>query len=100
MASILKQLVTRKGENTQTIRGSTKSELDYDPKMKPEEETELDSFNTLPAQPQSPSPEAEYDKLLVSKTTKLTMFQQENKCFYVYIKVCFKERSISVFSVR
>ncbi|CAK6956886.1 nuclear receptor coactivator 7 [Scomber scombrus] len=62
--TVPRELVARKGENTQTNRGLTKPELDSDLKPKPEEESYPDSSDTLPAQPQSPSPEAEYDKLL------------------------------------
>ncbi|XP_042243792.1 oxidation resistance protein 1 isoform X2 [Thunnus maccoyii] len=59
---IPRELVALKGKKTRTTPGSTQPELDSDPK--PEEETDPDSSDTLPAQPQSPSPEAEYDKLL------------------------------------
>lgn len=65
MASILKQLVVPKGKNTG--QGSTQPELDSDPNPKREVEADPDSLDTLAAQPQSPSPEAEYDKLLVSR---------------------------------
>jgi len=54
MASILKQLVVPKGRNS-----STGQELDSD--SDPKREAEADFL------PQSPSPEAEYDKLLVRK---------------------------------
>lgn len=67
MASILKQLVVPKGKNTSTGQGSTQPELDSDPNPKREVEADPDSLDTLAAQPQSPSPEAEYDKLLVSR---------------------------------
>lgn len=104
MASILKQLVVPKGKNTQTIRGSTQPELDSDPKPKPEVETDPDSFDTLPAQPQSPSPEAEYDKLLVSKTNKLPL--RLKKMLYMLISsyvlkkeafLCFQLNNILTF---
>ncbi|KAF7660526.1 hypothetical protein LDENG_00280310 [Lucifuga dentata] len=66
MASILKQLVVPKGKKTSSVQGSSLPELDSDPKLKlqPEFETNSDSTATLPNQPQAPSPEAEYDKLL------------------------------------
>lgn len=68
MASILKQLVVPKGKNTSTGRGLSQPELDSDsdPNLR-EVEADPDSLDTLAAQPQSPSPEAEYDKLLVSR---------------------------------
>ncbi|KAI3367670.1 hypothetical protein L3Q82_026501 [Scortum barcoo] len=60
------QLVVPKGKNTPAGRGSTQPELDSDPDPNPKQEAEAnpDSLDTLTAQPQSPSPEAEYDKLL------------------------------------
>ncbi len=67
MASILKQLVVPKGKNTSSDQGSTHPELDPDPNPKREVETDTDSLDTLAAHPHSPSPEAEYDKLLVSR---------------------------------
>lgn len=71
MASILKQLVVPEGKNTSTGQGSSQPELDSDPKLKREEEADLVSLETLAAQPQPPSPEAEYDKLLVGKKLPL-----------------------------
>ncbi|XP_023249519.1 oxidation resistance protein 1-like isoform X4 [Seriola lalandi dorsalis] len=64
MASILKQLVVPKGKNTS--QGSSQPELkpDSDPKEKPKAEKDQDCLDILPALPHSPSPEAEYDKLL------------------------------------
>ncbi|XP_070699127.1 oxidation resistance protein 1 isoform X2 [Pempheris klunzingeri] len=58
------QLVVPKGKTTS--QGSPQPELDSDsdPKPKGEVEADQDSLETLAAQPQSPSPEAEYDKLL------------------------------------
>lgn len=69
MASTLKQLLAAKGENTSTGQGSSQPELDSDsePKLKREVEAGPDPLDTLAAQPQSPLPEAEYDKLLVSR---------------------------------
>ncbi|XP_033934207.1 nuclear receptor coactivator 7 isoform X3 [Pseudochaenichthys georgianus] len=58
------QLVVPAGRNTSTGQGSSQPELDSDPKLKREEEADLVSLETLAAQPQPPSPEAEYDKLL------------------------------------
>ncbi|KAI4804800.1 hypothetical protein KUCAC02_026414 [Chaenocephalus aceratus] len=58
------QLVVPAGKNTSTGQGSSQPELDSDPKLKREEEADLVSLETLAAQPQPPSPEAEYDKLL------------------------------------
>lgn len=69
MAFLLKQLAVPKGQTCSTSRGSSQSEPSSgsDPKDKPEVESDGDSVETLPAPPHSPSPEAEYDKLLVSK---------------------------------
>ncbi|XP_071761468.2 oxidation resistance protein 1 isoform X1 [Centroberyx gerrardi] len=62
------QLLVPKGKQTSTSQGSSLPELnsDTDPKLRlqPELEADPDSSATLPAQPHSPSPEAEYDKLL------------------------------------
>ncbi|XP_037551465.1 nuclear receptor coactivator 7 [Nematolebias whitei] len=44
--------------------GSSQTELDSEPKENPADEEDQDRLETLGAQPQSPSPEAEYDKLL------------------------------------
>ncbi|XP_028250616.1 nuclear receptor coactivator 7 [Parambassis ranga] len=56
------QLLVPKGQNTSTSQGSSQPEVGLDPKEKLEAVTDQDS--TLAALPQSPSPEAEYDKLL------------------------------------
>ena len=66
MASILKQLGV-KGKNALTSEGSSHPELSSDsgPTEKLEADGHQSCFDTLAAQPQSPSPEAEYDKLLV-----------------------------------
>lgn len=69
MAFSLKQLVVPKGKNTSPGEGSSHPELDSDTKERPEAEVDQDLLNPLAAQPQSPSPEAEYDKLLVSRNT-------------------------------
>ncbi|XP_029316323.1 nuclear receptor coactivator 7 isoform X2 [Cottoperca gobio] len=63
---ITRKLVVPKGKNTSTQQGSSQLELDSDsdPKPKREAEADLDSLETLAAQAQPPSPEAEYDKLL------------------------------------
>lgn len=71
MASILKQLVVPKGKNTATGQGSSQPEPDFGPKLKREAEADPDSLETFAAQPQPPSPEAEYDKLLVRKNNFL-----------------------------
>ncbi|XP_017266313.1 oxidation resistance protein 1 isoform X2 [Kryptolebias marmoratus] len=44
--------------------GSSLPELDPGPKEKPEDGEDRECLETMSAQPQSPSPEAEYDKLL------------------------------------
>ncbi|XP_027130604.1 oxidation resistance protein 1 isoform X2 [Larimichthys crocea] len=64
-ALIPRELVVPKGKNTSTGRGLSQPELDSDsdPNLQ-EVEADPDSLDTLAAQPQSPSPEAEYDKLL------------------------------------
>ncbi|XP_022605959.1 oxidation resistance protein 1-like isoform X2 [Seriola dumerili] len=61
---IPRELVVPKGKNTS--QGSSQPELkpDSDPKEKPKAEKDQDCLDTLPAPPHSPSPEAEYDKLL------------------------------------
>eukprot|EP00066_Takifugu_rubripes_P027058 XP_011616324.1 PREDICTED: nuclear receptor coactivator 7-like isoform X2 [Takifugu rubripes] len=46
------------------IQGSSQPELDADAQVQQTEETISDSYNTLAAQPQSPLPESDYDKLL------------------------------------
>ncbi|XP_042356265.1 oxidation resistance protein 1 isoform X2 [Plectropomus leopardus] len=61
---IQKELVVPKGKNTSTSQGSSQPELDVDPKQKREAEADPACLETLAAQPQPPSPEAEYDKLL------------------------------------
>ncbi|XP_030574571.1 nuclear receptor coactivator 7 isoform X2 [Archocentrus centrarchus] len=61
---IARELVVPRGKNTSTSDGSSHPELDSDPKESPEEQADQDCLNPLAAQPQSPSPEAEYDKLL------------------------------------
>ncbi|XP_035813870.2 oxidation resistance protein 1 isoform X2 [Amphiprion ocellaris] len=65
---IPRELVVPKGKNASTGQGSSHPEVDSEsePKKKPEAEAEADqdSLDTLAAQPQSLSPEAEYDKLL------------------------------------
>lgn len=74
MASILKQLAVPKAKNTSTGHGSSQTELNSnsDPREKQDVEADQDSLDTLSAPPHSPSPEAEYDKLLVSKEAILT----------------------------
>lgn len=69
MASILKQLAVPKRKNTSTSHGSSQTELNSncDPKEKPDVEVDQEFLDTLSAPSHSPSPEAEYDKLLVSK---------------------------------
>lgn len=67
MAFTLKQLVVPKGKNTPTGGGSSQPELDSDLKPKQERVADPDSLDILAAQPPSPSPDAEYDKLLVSR---------------------------------
>lgn len=71
MASTLKQLLVPKGKRSSSAGGSAQPGRDSrsDLSLKREEEPDADSLDTLAAQPQSPSPEAEYDKLLVSRKT-------------------------------
>lgn len=71
MASTLKQLAVCTGRNTSSDHGSSQAELTSgsDPKEKTNVGADRDSLDTLPVPPHSPSPEAEYDKLLVSKET-------------------------------
>ncbi|XP_041668381.1 nuclear receptor coactivator 7 isoform X2 [Cheilinus undulatus] len=63
---IPRELVVPKGKNTSTDGGSSKPELHShsEPHLKTDKEADPESVETLSAQPQSPSPEAEYDKLL------------------------------------
>ncbi|XP_038585946.1 nuclear receptor coactivator 7-like isoform X2 [Micropterus salmoides] len=64
-ASLLsRELVVPKGKNTPTGGGSSQPELDSDLKPKQERVADPDSLDILAAQPPSPSPDAEYDKLL------------------------------------
>ncbi|XP_034431860.1 nuclear receptor coactivator 7 isoform X2 [Hippoglossus hippoglossus] len=67
-ALITRELVAAKGRNTNSTedRGSSTPELDSGsgPKEKPQGETDVDCLDPHPAPPLSPSPEAEYDKLL------------------------------------
>ncbi|XP_018519061.1 oxidation resistance protein 1 isoform X1 [Lates calcarifer] len=60
------QLVVPKGKNASTSQGSSQpgQNSDSDPKERPEAEVDRDCLDSLPAPPHSPSPEAEYDKLL------------------------------------
>ncbi|XP_070776155.1 nuclear receptor coactivator 7 [Enoplosus armatus] len=59
-------LIPREGKNSSTGQGLSQPELglDSDPNSKGEVEADPDSLDTFAAQPHSPSPEAEYDKLL------------------------------------
>lgn len=67
MASTLKQLLVPNGGTQATGQQSVQPpELGSDPNLKQEVKATLDSLDTLTAQPQSPLPEADYDKLLVS----------------------------------
>lgn len=60
------QLVVPKGKHSSVSGGPTELKLDSqtDPHLKMDSDTDPESAETLSAQPQSPSPEAEYDKLL------------------------------------
>ncbi|XP_029937804.1 oxidation resistance protein 1 isoform X2 [Myripristis murdjan] len=62
------QLLVPKGKKTSTIQGSSLPEVNLDAetelRLQAELEADAQSSATLPAQPHSPSPEAEYDKLL------------------------------------
>lgn len=62
MASILKQLVVPKGKSSSAGPVSSQQGLD----CKAKRQADPESLETLAAQTQPPSPEAEYDKLLVS----------------------------------
>ncbi|XP_026153676.1 nuclear receptor coactivator 7 isoform X2 [Mastacembelus armatus] len=63
-----RELVTPTGKRTSTTHGSSQPELNLNRdsalKEKPEVEADQDYLDTLPAPRHSPSPEAEYDKLL------------------------------------
>lgn len=66
-ASTLKQLLVPKAGNPAPgQRSAQQPELGSEPNLKQEFKATLDSLDTLTAQPQSPLPEADYDKLLVS----------------------------------
>lgn len=58
--------VSQAGAN---IQGSSQPELDADAQVQQTKETISDSYNARTAQPQSPLPESDYDKLLVSRTS-------------------------------
>lgn len=67
MASTIKQLlVPNGGKPAPGQRSAQQPELGSEPNLKQEVKATLDSLETLTAQPQSPLPEADYDKLLVS----------------------------------
>ncbi|XP_078132938.1 oxidation resistance protein 1 isoform X2 [Sander vitreus] len=68
---IPRELVVPKGKNTATGQGSSQPEPDFGPKLKREAEADPDSLETLAAQPQPLSPEAEYDKLLDVETVPM-----------------------------
>ncbi|XP_072220804.1 oxidation resistance protein 1 isoform X2 [Leuresthes tenuis] len=65
-AALIPGELLSKGKNTSANEGSAHLELDLnsEPKEKLEGGTGDECFDPLTAQPQSPSPEAEYDKLL------------------------------------
>lgn len=60
-------LVVSQG-NGADIQGLSQPELDADAQEPGTMEPSSDSLDTLTTQPQSPLPESEYDKLLVSRT--------------------------------
>lgn len=67
MASTLKQrLVPNGGTQATGQRSVQPPEPGSDQDLKQEVKAALDTLDTLTAQPQSPLPEADYDKLLVS----------------------------------
>lgn len=70
MTSTLKQLAVPEGKNASTSHGRSQTEMNSnsDPKEKHKVNADQDS-----APPHSPSPEAEYDKLLVSREKTLTV---------------------------
>nr|XP_020498330.1 nuclear receptor coactivator 7-like isoform X2 [Labrus bergylta] len=72
-ALIPRELLVPKGKNPSTSGKSSKVELDQrsDRHLKPDTEADPESLETLSAQPQSPSPEAEYDKLLDVETVPM-----------------------------
>ncbi|KAM8737017.1 oxidation resistance protein 1 isoform 2-T2 [Acanthopagrus schlegelii] len=65
-ALISRELLVPKGKHPSAGQGSPQPKLDSDSdaNLKREVEADRESLDTLAAQPQSPSPEAEYDKLL------------------------------------
>lgn len=73
MASTQKRLLVPNGGTQATGQRSVRQpEPGSDPNRKQEVTSTLDSLDTLTAQPQSPLPEADYDKLLVSGKNYLT----------------------------
>lgn len=56
--------------NGAIIQGSSQPKVDADPQVPQTKGTSSDSLDTLTAQPQSPLPESDYDKLLVSRTSE------------------------------
>ncbi|XP_034715130.1 nuclear receptor coactivator 7 isoform X2 [Etheostoma cragini] len=68
---IPRELFVPKEKNSSTGQGSSQPEPNSDPKLKREAKAVPDSLETLTAQPQPPSPEAEYDKLLDVETVPM-----------------------------
>ncbi|MED6288784.1 hypothetical protein CHARACLAT_029886, partial [Characodon lateralis] len=72
---IVKEQLVSKRKDTSVSRKSSNPQLDSDSGLNKKKEADQDCLDSLTAQPQSPSPEAEYDKLLV---------RRENYCMLLH----------------
>lgn len=92
MASTVKQQHVPTGENASTSPGWSQTEPDSDPNLKPAAEAGRDPLDTLTAQPQSPLPEAEYDKLLVSRKSTFSLLTFTARSYLVlFLNLWFTE---------
>lgn len=87
MASVLKQLIAK--GLTKTPRDGSQPEPHSGPLENPEADADHDCFVTLTAQPQSPSPEADYDKLLVGGKHCCHFFEMFPRCEHMKMIVTY-----------
>lgn len=73
MASILKQLLVPRGKNKTDSRVPSSLEQKQDSCPKETSDMDRNDVDALPGPPHSPSPEAEYDKLLVRRRRRRTV---------------------------
>lgn len=93
MASTLKQRCVPTGESASAGQGSSQPEPDSDPNLKPVAEAGRDPSDTLTAQPQSPLPEAEYDKLLVSRKSNFSLLTfTARSCLVLFLVLSEEQR--------